>query len=189
MTIGFFVVSFTTMSDFTPERIRVLGVKKDLSYNIYSAVPKQIEALRQQVDYNDTRAMKLRAFLESYNAPAGMLDAVPDFIAAADAYNLPWTLLPAISCKESGCGRIIPVDSFNPFGWAVYTGQKTGMNFSSFSESVWHVAEKMRKNYFDQGLDTLAEIERRYTPPSANSHQGWQKDVGYFMNKIDQWAL
>ncbi len=172
-----------------PHRPKVLGVRDTKSYALFAAQPSYGDTLTQTINYTDTREYKLHAFFMAYRAPYEMLEAVPAFIQAADKYDLPWTLLPSIACKESGCGRRIPAGSYNPFGWAVYTGKTTGANFSSFSAAAWTVAKGLREDYFNRGLDTVPEIETRYTPPSANSHKGWQKDVTYFMNKLENWQL
>ncbi len=156
-------------------------------YQGFAALPRKGDVLGQRVDYRDTRILKLRDFLLFYNSP--MVDNAADFVAAADRFDLPWTLLPAIACKESGCGRVVPYNSFNAFGWAVYTGQKSGAVFNSWSEAIYRVAEGLRNDYFNQGYDTVVEIESKYTPSSANSHHGWQSDVEYFMAELENWVF
>ncbi|PIP56318.1 hypothetical protein COX05_03670 [candidate division WWE3 bacterium CG22_combo_CG10-13_8_21_14_all_39_12] len=155
------------------------------SYNLFTSIPQQGSVLGQHIESNDLRVVKVQAFLDSYRSPM----PAQAFIDAADQYNLPWTLLPAIACKESGCGRAIPRDSFNAFGWAVYTGQNSGANFDSWEHAISTVARGLRKNYFDKGLDTVIKIESRYTPPSARSDHSWQKDIDFFMDKIENWQL
>lgn len=192
-----FIVLVMTVLAKTPDTIdhqaqgqaQVLGVQDHSAYSLYSAIPPRSNQLTQAIKYSDTRAIKLHGFLNYYGAPIGMIEAIPEFLNAADAFDLPWTLLPAIACKESGCGRIVPVNSYNPFGWAVYTGQQSGANFSSFAHAVQVVAEGLRKDYFDRGLDTLPEIESRYTPISSRTHQGWQRHVDFFMQQLEDWAL
>ncbi|MCA9392350.1 hypothetical protein KC614_04075 [candidate division WWE3 bacterium] len=190
VTFGVIVGSFAfVFSSNARAENNILGVRDEQTYQFYTAVPQNRSQLVQQIEVADTRYLKLKEFFRIYNAPLTMVDAASDFIAAADYYQLPWTLLPAISCKESGCGRIIPTGSFNPFGWAVYTGQTSGANFSSFNEAVWVVAKGLRADYYDQGLDTIAEIETKYTPPSAATHQHWQIDVSFFMDQLETWSL
>ncbi|NTV31047.1 glucosaminidase domain-containing protein [candidate division WWE3 bacterium] len=118
-----------------------------------------------------------------------MADDSQAFVDIADTYNLPWTLLPAIACKESGCGRAIPPGSFNAFGWAVYTGQSSGATFGSWAAAIERVGRGLREDYFNRGLDTVPEIETRYTPPSATTHGGWRTHVTMFMNEIEGWPI
>lgn len=176
----------------TGEKVKLVDAsmtqeKMQAPYQLFAALPKKGEVLGQRVDYKDTRVLKLQSFLRFYNSP--MVGSAAEFIAAADQYNLPWTLLPAIACKESGCGRIVPRNSYNAFGWAVYTGQTSGAAFGSWGESIERVARGLRQDYFDKGVDTVAEIEARYTPPSANSHHGWMIDVQYFMGELEDWVF
>lgn len=157
------------------------------AYNLFAVLPKKGEVLGQKVDYSDLRVAKLNDFLRFYRSP--MINEAAVFVEVADKYNLPWTLLPAIACKESGCGRVIPVDSYNAFGWAVYTGQKSGMSFDSWAQAIEVVGQGLRERYFDTGLDTVEAIETRYTPSSANSHNHWQMDVEYFMDELESWQI
>lgn len=170
---------------------QVLGIAdiSPVEYRVFAAMPKKPSNVTLQIKYKDVRVQKLSEFFAYYNAPQEMIAAAPDFVAAADAQSIPWTLLPAISCKESGCGRAIPIASYNPFGWGVWTGQQTGVVFSSFSDAAYRVAAGLRKDYFNKGFDTVAEIETKYTPPSATTHKEWQRDVNYFMDRIENWQL
>ncbi len=156
-------------------------------YGMFTSLPQQNSTIEHDINYKDVRSAKLQAFFYHYRAPIEMINAASAYIQAADQYNLPWSLLPAIACKESGCGRMMPKDSNNPFGWGVWTGSNTGVNFTDFSNAIWHVSMKIRTDYFDKGFDTLGEIETKYTPPSANGSQHWQKDVDFFMNQIENW--
>jgi len=156
-------------------------------YGMFTSLPQQNSTLENGITYKDVRTEKLQEFFYHYRAPIEMINAASDYIQAADQYNIPWSLLPAIACKESGCGRLMPKESNNPFGWGVWTGSNTGVNFSDFSNAIWHVALKIRTEYYDKGFNTLGKIETKYTPPSANGSQHWQKDVAFFMNQIENW--
>lgn len=157
------------------------------AYNLFAALPKRGEVLGQRVDLGDVRVLKLRQFLEFYRSP--LVGQELAFVAAADKYQLPWSLLPAIACKESGCGRVIPLGSFNAFGWAVYSGQNSGAAYGSWEEAIEAVAQGLRLNYFDRGFDTVERIEILYTPQSARSHGGWRDTVNYFMQELEGWEL
>ncbi|PIZ47651.1 hypothetical protein CO180_03185 [candidate division WWE3 bacterium CG_4_9_14_3_um_filter_41_6] len=153
------------------------------AYHLFTSVPEQGTVLGQRISSADLRVVKLSAFLAHYRSPM----PAQTFITAADTYNLPWTLLPAIACKESGCGRAIPKDSFNAFGWAVYTGQNSGANFLSWDEGIDRVARGLREEYYNRGFDTVEKIETKYTPPSATTHHKWLEGVRYFMNSLETW--
>lgn len=155
------------------------------AYHLFTSVPRQGTVLGQRVSSGDLRVVKLQAFLDQYRSPM----PAQSFIDAAEKYNLPWSLLPAIACKESGCGRVIPSGSYNAFGWAVYTGQNSGAVFDSWDGAIERVARGLRTEYFDKGFDTVSKIETKYTPPSATTHRQWLQGVEYFMETIETWEV
>lgn len=116
----------------------------------------------------DVRVAIIEKFLRKYNSP--MAGHGADFIAAADYYSLDWRLLPAIAFQESNLGKKIPKGSYNPFGWAVYTENSSGTNFTNWSEAIFTVAKGMRKNYIERGLSDPETIAIRYT---ENTNPTW----------------
>ncbi|RLD03148.1 MAG: hypothetical protein DRI56_12980, partial [Chloroflexota bacterium] len=145
-------VSFFMLLNFAPNSLIPSFVENSLNYSLYKALPNRGSVLGHFVISRDARGAILQEYLKARNSP--LLNHADDFIRAADQYRLPWTLLPAIAGKESGFGKSIPKNSYNPFGWGVYTGQQTGVNFSSWKEAIFSVAKGLRENYFDKGLDT-----------------------------------
>ena len=131
----------------------------------------------------DPRIATLQNFLETKKSPLAPHAAV--FIEAADRYRLDWRLLPAIAGQESSFGKMIPWDkqngehSFNAWGWGIY-GDLI-VSFSSWEEGIWKTAEGLRNGYIDQGLLTLEEFMRFYTPRSDGS---WARGVSFFMEQI-----
>lgn len=168
-----------------PRLAQHLSFKPQAVYSLFSAVPKNGEVLAQDILSKDTATIKLGAFLAYRKSP--LEPYAEDFIKAAREYNIPDFLTAAIACKESKCGLSIPTNSYNPFGWGVYTNQLTGVNFSSWKEAIWRVSRGLREDYFDRGLDTLEEIEPLYAPPSAAKGHPWLLDVEYFMYVIENW--
>lgn len=154
-------------------------------YHLFSSVPEEGQVLGQDITGLDARTAILKDFLQGYRSP--LAPHAINFIETADKYQLPWTLLPAICGKESGFGKVTPEGSFNPFGWAVYTGSATGTNFSSWEEAIEKVGAALRHNYFDKGLTTLEQIEMYYTPLSASSHHAWRDGVAYFVWELENW--
>ncbi len=123
----------------------------------------------------DTRAFKLRTYLESHQSP--LAPYAPLFIKKADEYQLPdWKLVPAIAGVESTFGKAIPTDSYNAYGWA-----NGNFAFKNWEESIDIVTKTLKTNYLDKGADTIEKIARIYAPPS----QTWAQHVHFFMNKID----
>ncbi|MBU0708654.1 glucosaminidase domain-containing protein [Patescibacteria group bacterium] len=160
-------------------------IERSSNYSLYAALPDRGSVLGHFVVSEDTREIILRDYLQNRNSP--MVESARDFIRAADKYQLPWTLLPAIAGKESGFGKAIPRDSFNPFGWGVFTGQQSGVEFSSWNDSIYAVAMGIRERYFDRGLNTPELMEPHYAPPSPGKGHPWLFDVTYIMEELKSW--
>jgi len=130
----------------------------------------------------DTRTIKLETYLRKIKSP--MTGASDDFVRYADQYNLDWRLVAAIAGLESSFGKRIPYNSYNAWGWAVYTGKSYGANFESWSHGIATVSQGLRKNYYDDGLTTLEAIGRRYAASPT-----WAVRVGSIMAKLEDPAL
>jgi hypothetical protein len=69
----------------------------------------------QIVASEDRRGEKLAAFLSRQGSP--MTSDAKNLVEIADRYDLDWRLLPAIAGLESTYGRVVPLGSYNPYGW------------------------------------------------------------------------
>lgn len=125
------------------------------------------------------REEKLRKFLSKYKSP--LEPNVEAFITAADEYNLDYRILPAIACLESGCGKHLIPDSYNPFGWGVYG--KNYIAFKSYDEAILKVGEGLHKGYVLKGADSIEKIAPIYNP---GNHAKWLQNVKFFMNQIEK---
>src|SRR5579862_9895471 len=76
------------------------------------------QAVLPQTVKQDNRAEILRAYLTQNNSP--LADHADTFIKQADANNLDWRMVVAISGVESGFGQAIPPYSYNAWGFGVY---------------------------------------------------------------------
>ena len=124
---------------------------------------------------NDIRVEKLTAFFNKYNSL--LTPYAPEFIKAADTYNVDWKLVPAITGVESTFGKRIPYKSYNAYGWnnGVY-------KFGSWEQSIWHVTRVLREKYMNRGATSVVAIGRIYAPPSST----WAGKVNFFMSKIEK---
>lgn len=146
---------------------------------IYFPEPKNME---YAISYKTVdRAKILEKFFEQYNSP--LVKNVNTFVRVADKYNIDYRILPAISCMESTCGKVLIEGTYNPFGWGVYGNQHIA--FESYDEAIETVGRGLNKNYFSKGYNTLAKIAPIYTPP--NSHN-WYSGTMFFKNKINEVA-
>jgi hypothetical protein len=155
--------------------------------SLFAAAPPKGSVLGDSVVANaDIRAAKIAKFLRDKNSP--MVGSAGTFVTIADRYRLDWRLLVAIAGKESTYGRHIPPGSYNAWGWGIPTGAQSGIGFRSWDEGIEVVGRGLRTKYYDRGLDTLAEIESAYTPPSAaNPEHPWRTGVARFMYELERY--
>jgi hypothetical protein len=131
------------------------------------------------VKSSDARGVLVDIFLERYDSP--MIGLGDEFVEAADQHGLDWRFLPALAFQESNLGKKIPKGSNNPFGWAVYSGSSSGVNFGSWEEGIFTVAADIKENYIDQGLTSPEQIVTRYT---SNNNPEWVFAVRSAMEEI-----
>ncbi|MBI5619530.1 glucosaminidase domain-containing protein [Candidatus Gottesmanbacteria bacterium] len=129
----------------------------------------------------DVRVEKLRSFLESHDSP--LADAASHFVAEADRLDMDWKLVAAIAGVESTFGKQIPTNSYNGWGWGVFTGTTDGVHFKDWKDGITHVSEGLRYNYIDKGAETIEQIGRIYAASPA-----WSWKVRFFFTKIEQFV-
>ena len=129
----------------------------------------------------DVRISILRAVLEGYKSP--LAAEADSFIFYADKYQLDWRLVAAIAGVESTFGKRIPTNSYNAWGWAVYTGKQNGASFESWEKGIATVSEGLRTQYMDMEAVTIEQIGRRYAASRA-----WPRSVRFFLTKIEKFA-
>ncbi len=92
----------------------------------------------------DVRAVRLGMFFEKRNCP--LKPYIDDFITAADKYDIPYNLLPAIATIESSCGKRYPPATNNVVGW---NSAKSG--FESIPQSIDFVSDKLANGHYYKG--------------------------------------
>ncbi len=128
------------------------------------------------VEYSvDEREIKLAMYLASHKSE--LLPYAHDLIETSDRYDLPWTLIPAISGVESTFCKRIPYQSYNCWGW-----RNGAHQFESYPAAIEIVGKTLRTRYFNRGYVTPERIAPIYAPPSTT----WGGNVRFFMNKIEQ---
>ena len=126
----------------------------------------------------DNRSDRLRQYLKAQGSP--MADAATQFIKEADRLGLDWKLVAAISGNESYFGWYVPDNSFNGWGWGVWTGTSYGENFRNWEEGITAVSEGLKQDYIDEGLKTVDQIGQKY---AADPEWSWK--VQHFMEDIE----
>ena len=158
-----------------PDVSQVLGVNE---YQLYAALPKELESIDSLIKTADARPEILRNFFLKYNSPLEPESQL--LVDIADNYNLDFRLLPAIAMQESNLCKKIPEDSYNCWGYGIY-GDKV-VRFESYAQGAEIVAKSIRNKYVDKGLITPEEIMAKYTPSSNGS---WAKAVRLFMERME----
>jgi hypothetical protein len=125
------------------------------------------------------RVGALEKFFEKYNSP--LKGHANTFVEVADKYGIEYTLLPAISCMESSCGKKMLPNTYNPFGWGIYGNNFIA--FNDFDEAIETVGKGLNENYFARGFDTPQKIAPIYTPPN---HVNWLRGVNFFVGQINK---
>lgn len=131
---------------------------------------------------NDTRIPLLKAFLHSYNSP--LEENARTFVEEADRNHIDWRLVAAIAGVESTFGKDIPAESFNAWGWGVFTGAQDGTHFTDWAQGIAQVSKGLRLNYFNHGAQSLYDVGCIY---AANGYS-WSSHVQFFIDKINEFV-
>lgn len=150
------------------------------SYNLYTALPDVASDVAQIAASGDARPLILEKYLALQNAPLALYSQ--NLVDASDKYHLDWRLLTAIAMQESNGGKVIPPDSYNAWGWAIYGS--TVKRFENWEHAIEVVASGLKTNYIDKGLVTPDQIMAKYTPPSLDKGGSWAKGINYFLNLL-----
>ena len=129
---------------------------------------KLVEEQRKKLLF-ELKVEQVQSFYARYKAP--LYGNARDFVQAAEAYQLDYRLLPAISIVESGGGKHL-FKRYNPFGWG-------SRSFNSFEEAIFYVAQKMRVYYYDLGWKDPKKIAYKYNGPTP---EAWGRKVSYLMS-------
>ena len=130
------------------------------------------------VKKEDTRVTHLKNYLESHNSP--LSDSAGHFVSEADRLGLDWKLVAAIAGVESTFGKRIPANSYNGWGWAVFTGTSDGKHFKDWNDGITQVSEGLRYRYIDRGANSIEQIGRIYAASPV-----WSTKVRFFLQKIE----
>lgn len=146
----------------------------------YAALPATdgSNTIDTSITTSDAREQILSQFFTQYHSPLQAYTS--DVIAASDAYGLDWRLIPAMAMQESNLCKVIPDNSYNCWGYGIYTGHIT--RFTSYTDGIWKVAQTLGTKYKDAGLNTPQQIMSQWTPHSPNGQ--WAIAVQTFMNDL-----
>jgi uncharacterized FlgJ-related protein len=92
-------------------------------------------------------------------------------------------LLAAIAVHETGNGTSSAAKNKNNIGGMM--GKNGLMSFSSLEEGIDKMASNLKRNYIDQGLTTIQQIQKKYAPNGAandptNLNSYWTSGVNKY---------
>jgi beta-N-acetylglucosaminidase len=173
-----FVLLLAVLTFFT-----AISSQKALAFDQTSAQSAVLAApasITSQEVKQDNRAEILRAYLAQNNSP--LADHAETFIKEADANNLDWKMVAAISGVESGFGEAIPPYSYNAWGFGIYGSNVRG--FTSWDDGITTVTTALRKEYMDnRGATNIYQIGATYAADPS-----WAYKVQGYMDAIDQFT-
>ncbi|MCX6706086.1 MAG: hypothetical protein NTV24_03205 [Candidatus Woesebacteria bacterium] len=95
---------------------------------IYASLPTDFPSVAGSVQVSDARAEIIRQYLLRYKSP---LTSYADYIVkTADEFNIDYRLTTAIAQQESNLCKVIPLKTYNCWGWGIHSEGTLG--FSSF---------------------------------------------------------
>jgi len=168
--------SNSNVTDYLPKTI----------YNLFSAQPPVLGVSDTNLNSKDSRAQIINKALSKYNCPMG--NQGETIVKYADKYKVNPYLIYAIAQQESNCGKKIPKNSYNPFGFAVFTGKEKGAEFNSWDHAI-EMEAQLLSSYHAKGLIEPCQIMLRYTPSSFSKGSPWCKGVNFFINEITSGRL
>lgn len=120
---------------------------------------------------SDARAVRLQEFFSAYRCPGPLHIAA--YLRAADTYGIDYRLLPALSIRESTCGRHGRKN--NHWGW-----DSARVGFASVSLGIQYVARQLARGRSYRGK-TLDQKLRTYNP-----HPRYVAEVRKLMRQIQE---
>ncbi len=150
---------------------------EDIVYSVFEAKPPVSITAEDSLEGEDTRAAIIDQYFAKHKCP--MAGTGKLMVAAADKYGFDYWWLPAIAWQESTCGKVMPNNSYNAWGYGIYGTKVT--RFASWDEAVETIARDLSKNFFAKGLIEPCDVMKRYTPPSKGS---WCKGIIFFRDEM-----
>lgn len=157
-------------------------VKNNTSIITTEAIPQENTPTLEKTTQNETKLQeKYECTLEHETACK--------IKNKAEEYNIDWKMAVAISRWETGNFTSNLYKNQNNVGGLYYNGKF--MSFNTLDEGIEKFISNLKYNYFDLGLDTLEEIQRKYCPIGALNdpnclNQYWLDGVTQIYNSLGE---
>jgi len=177
LVVWSFLILSSRQEPFTQSYPQVLGTAAP----IYASAEISLPEFRPSLTTADARVTIIENYLARFDSP--LMPYARHLIETSDKYSLDYRLLVAIARQESGLCKVMPENSFNCWGYGIYGDQV--LRFKNYPEAINSVAQGLKKNYIDHGLNTPQEIMSKYTPPSVEIGGPWAISVSKFLSELE----
>jgi hypothetical protein len=130
--------------------------------------PVETQIIERSVIKDDSRIVRLKAYLNSKHSPLAPYSEV--IVSEADKYAVDYTKIVAISAIESDFGKKLPNGSHNAWG----LGGSKFMYFTSWEEGIGYMSKLIGTSYKH---NENAGIKSKYCPESDNCNPNWSNIV------------
>ena len=151
-------------------------IKKPV-YTIFDTQPPVLGTSDAKVTGADGRAAIIQQYLARHQSP--LAPYAQKLVDEAEKWGIDWRLTTAICMQESNCGKNMPADSYNAWGWGIHTTYTK--YFDSWEKAIETVTKGLKTDYIDRGLITPEQIMTRYCPLSIAKGGTWATAIKYFM--------
>lgn len=178
-----------TNGSFTPIQVTIKPLETETATTAKNtASPIDTRAVPTSSQDTSDFGFKPVQFIKLENTLDGKLSgAANHFINAGKKYDINPNLLSAIAIHETGNGSSNAVNQKNNV--AGMMGKNGLRSYDSIEDSIFDMARNLRKNYLNQGKDTIAAIGAKYAPVGAtndptglNNH--WTQGVSKQFNNL-----
>jgi hypothetical protein len=150
-------------------------------YTIFNSQPPVLGTSDAKILGADGKAAIIQQYLARQRSP--LAPYAQKIVDEAEKYGLDWRLTTAICMQESNCGKNIPSDSHNAWGWAIHSTYTK--YFENWEGAIETVTKGLKTDYIDRGLVTPEQIMTRYCPLSVEKGGSWANAVEYFMWELE----
>ena len=167
---------------FHPQTARDIKEKiKEPVYSIFNSQPPVLGTSDAQILGDDGKAAIIQQYLARQRSP--LAPYAQKIVDEAEKNGLDWRLTTAICMQESNCGKNIPSDSHNAWGWAIHSTYTK--YFETWESAIETVTRGLKTDYIDRDLVTPEQIMTRYCPLSLERGGSWATAVEYFMWELE----
>lgn len=148
----------------------ILGlIYSNLFINTYAAEEEPVAVHKEEVKEKEPEASQENTSEEVIEYTCYLDEVSCKIKQIAEQYQIDWKMAVAIAKHETGNYTSYAFTSLNNVGGLMYwDGTKSALqSFNSLEKGIEKYISNLKYNYYDMGLDTIEEIQRKYAPVGA----------------------